>query len=372
MADSDQIYEIALSMVKRISVDIVMEMSDRGVTPEEFFTMETPELSRALGLNPGMKFERMDRDEALFRARKEAEFMDKKGIKGYFLLNPDYPTRLFQVPDAPIYLYQYGDTDLESEHMVSIVGTRHQTMYGANFCQNLVSDLAAYFPDLVVVSGLAYGVDASAHMAALTSNVKTVAVVAHGLDRIYPTQHRDLAHRMVDAGGSILSEYPIDTEPYRQRFLERNRIVAALSEVTVVAESDIRGGAMSTANTAFHYSREVMALPGRISDQYSSGCNLLIRQEKAHLITCAADLIEQTGWRPLDVKVTAKQRNLFPELEGEAKLIYETLQFAEEPMQIDRLHMVTLIPINRLTATLGEMEFDGIVARHPGNRYSIS
>lgn len=189
---------------------------------------------------------------------------------------------------------------------------------------------------------------------------------------IYPAPHRDLARRIVKTGGAIVSEYPFGERPYRQRFLERNRIVAALADVTVVAESDIKGGAMSTANTAFSYSRDVMALPGRTSDLLSSGCNLLIRKEKAHLITCAADLIELTGWQPLDAKIDTRQRNLFPELEGDPKLIYETLRFSREPMQVDRLHALTLIPISRLMSALGEMEFDGIIIRHPGNRYSVS
>ena len=169
-----------------------------------------------------------------------------------------------------------------------------------------------------------------------------------------------------------MSEYPFDSKPYRQRFLERNRIVAALADVTVVAESDIKGGAMSTANTAFSYSREVMALPGRLTDKLSSGCNHLIRKEKARILTSVADLIEVTGWRPLDLKIDTTQRNLFPELEGEPKLIYETLRYEKEPMQTDRLHQLTLIPIARMLSLLGEMEFDGIVIRHPGSRYSVS
>ncbi len=189
---------------------------------------------------------------------------------------------------------------------------------------------------------------------------------------IYPSAHRELARRIIRQGGAIVSEYPFDSQPYRQRFLERNRIVAALADVTVVAESDIKGGAMSTANTAFSYSRDVMALPGRVTDKLSSGCNHLIRKEKARIITGAADLVELCGWQPLDFKIDTSQRNLFPELEGEPKLIYETLKYEKEPMQTDRLHQLTLIPIARMLALLGEMEFDGIVIRHPGSRYSIS
>lgn len=372
MSDDSLIYKLAISMVKRITPEIIRHLYDCGLTAENFFTLSTPELSDALDLRNNQRFEQMERDEALFAARQEMRNMQAHGIKGYFLMDPDYPTHLFAVDDAPIFLYQLGETDFDSRHIVSVVGTRKPTSYGTGFAQSLVSGLATYFPDLTVVSGLAYGIDAAAHQAALDSGVATVAVVAHGLNMIYPAAHRDFARRIIHQGGALLSEYPFDSKPYRQRFLERNRIVAGLSDVTVVVESDIKGGAMSTANTAFSYSRDVMALPGRISDPLSNGCNYLIRKEKAHIITCVADLIELTGWQPLDLKIDTTQRNLFPELEGEPKLIYEALRYEREPMQVDRLHQITLIPVARLMSTLGEMEFDGIVIRHPGNRYSIS
>lgn len=369
-ADPDIVYKIALSMVKHMKADLVREMAEKGVGVNDFFNLDTPELSDMLGLPHGMRFEKMDRDEALFNARREYENMQRHHVDGSFMLDPDYPVRLFNIPDAPVFLYKIGNADLDSEHIVSIVGTRRPTPYGIDFCNKLVEDLAAYFPDLVVVSGLAYGIDAASHLAALSANVKTVAVVAHGLNQIYPAQHRDLARSIIKSGGAIVSEYPFGSQPYRQRFLERNRIVAGMADVTVVAESAVKGGAMSTANTAFSYSRDVMALPGRVSDENSSGCNLLIRKNKANMITCAADLIELTGWQPLDLKIDTSQRNLFPELEGDPKLIYETLKFSQEPMQVDRLHLLTLIPVARLMSALGEMEFDGIVIHHPGNRYS--
>lgn len=287
-------------------------------------------------------------------------------------MDDDYPTRLYAVEDAPIFIYVLGAADLVSRHIISVVGTRKPTAYGIGFSGSLVKDLATYFPDLIVVSGLAFGIDAAAHRGALEAGVTTIGVVAHGLNMIYPAAHRDLARSIIQQGGALISEYPFDSQPYRQRFLERNRIVAGISDVTVVVESDIKGGAMSTANTAFSYSRDVMALPGRISDKLSSGCNHLIRKQKAHIITSPADLIELTGWQPLDLKIDTSQRNLFPELDGDTKIIYEALRFSQEPLTTDRLHMLTLIPMPQLMSILGEMEFDGIIIRHPGNRYSIS
>lgn len=372
MADSGLIYKIALSMMQRLTPDMVRELPGLGISPDDFFLMDTPELSRALRLRQDKRFERMERDEALFKARREAENMERHKIRGYFLLDDDYPLRLSQIPDAPIFIYQLGDADLDGRHVVSLVGTRRPTAYGIDFCNRLVGDLAAYFPDLTVVSGLAYGIDSAAHLASLNAEVSTVAVVAHGLDMIYPAQNRELARRIVKSGGAIVSEYPFGERPFRQRFLERNRIVAGISDVTVVAESGVRGGAMSTANTAFSYSRDVMALPGRTSDELSAGCNHLIRKEKAHLIGCAADLIEITGWAPFEKKIEPRQRNLFPELDGDSKTIYEVLRFSHEPLQLDRIHALTLVPVARLMSALGEMEFDGIVIRHPGNRYTIA
>lgn len=372
MSDSELTYKVGLSMVKGSNRNLILRMEEFGISPKEFFTLDTPALSDSLGLSSGTRFEKMDRDEALFKARKEIELMERHHIRAYFILDSDYPVRLYQIENAPVILYQLGNTSLDSPHIINLVGTRKPTAYGISFCKTLVTDLSAYFSDLIVVSGLAYGIDAAAHTAALENSVNTVAVVAHGLNMIYPAQHRDLAKKIIASGGSIVTEYPFGSTPYRQRFLERNRIIAALSDVTIVAESDLRGGAMSTANSAFSFSREVAALPGRISDKLSSGCNKLIRKQKAHLITSAADLIEITGWQPLGMNVDVTQRNLFPELEGDTKLIYDTISFSADPMQADRIHHLTLLPMPKLMSLLGEMEFDGLIIRHPGNRFSIS
>ncbi|MBD5356474.1 MAG: DNA-protecting protein DprA [Bacteroides sp.] len=372
MADTELTYKIALSMLKGINADFIRRLDDYGITPEDIFHKSTSEISEALGMHGKIVFEKMMLDEALFRARREETLINQHHIKTHFLLDDSYPARLSEVADAPVVIYQLGDADLNAEHVINVVGTRHCTPYGVDFCNKLITDLSLYFPQLCVVSGLAYGIDAAAHATSLANEVNTVAVVAHGLNMIYPSAHRDLAKRILSAGGAIITEYPFGEKPFRQRFLERNRIVAGLADVTIVVESDIKGGAMSTANTAFSYSRDVMALPGRVSDQYSSGCNHLIRKEKAHLIGCANDLIELTGWKPLGMNIDVRQRNLFPELEGDVKLVYDTVRFSQDPMQLDRIHQLTMIPVGKLLSVLGEMEFDGIIVRHPGNRFSIA
>lgn len=371
--DFDEIaFRIGLGMTKGMTPAMVRALSERGVSPRDFFEMEMSEVNRALMLRQHQAFKDSVRKEALECGKREAEFVSRHNIRVYSLADEDYPWSLREIPDAPVTLYQLGSTDLNVRHAVSVVGTRKMTSYGMEFCKKFVTDLGGYFPDLCVVSGLAYGVDGTAHVAALDAGLTTVAVVAHGLDTIYPAAHRDMARRIVHSGGAILSEYPSGSTPYAGRFLERNRIVAGLTPLTVVVESEIKGGAMSTANYAFQYDREVMALPGRTTDRASGGCNLLIRKEKAHLLTAAADVVEMMGWRPADFKIEPQQRNLFPELEGVASRIYELLKFEADPMNVDAIYARTGIAVSELMASLTELEFDGIITRMPGNRYAVS
>lgn len=368
--EQEKEYKIGLSMVPGITAEAVRAMQEHGVSPEEFFALEKQELRSRLGANFG--FGKVEREEALFRARKELEFIGRHHIHTLFLGDEGYPRLLAEIPDAPVMLFKLGDTDLNALHIINLVGTRRCTNYGMNFCAEFVKELGEYFPDLTVVSGLAFGIDGAAHRAALDNGLATVGVVAHGLDTIYPAGHRNLAREILAKGGAIVSEYPSGTTPFPKRFLERNRIIAGLSEVTVVVESEIKGGAMNTANSAFSYMREVMAVPGRVTDRMSTGTNMLIRRSKASIVTCAADLIETSGWKVLGHTVTPRQRNLFPELEGDQGKIYQALREKAEPVSLDELHVLTSIHLSRLIATLTEMEFDGIIVKFPGARYGLS
>ena len=370
--DSHKLLGVALSFVPGMDASLVRHMDKVGVTVEEFFAIPQQELSRRLGVRSAAFLDKMVRDEALFKAKKESDFMQRHGIKSFSLTDEDYPSRLADNDKAPVTLFKLGDADLDAESMLSIVGTRHATAYGMRYVANLVEDLAAYFPDLVIVSGLALGIDSAAHEAALSNKLPTVAVVAHGLNTIYPAVNRDLARRIIAAGGAILSEYPSGVTPYRSRFLERNRIVATMTDAVLVAESAEKGGAMSTAAVASSYGRELLALPGRIGDEMSAGCNRLIRSQKAMMAGSATEIMSMLGWQQKSIKAaTPKQRDLFPELEGKEKLIYDALRFSQEPMAVDALRERTGIPIHDLMASLGEMEFDGILERLPGNRFSL-
>ena len=363
-------YKVALAMLRGATCDVVRRMQEYDVTPEEFFNTEQTRLTELLECRPLECFDTTYREEALRKASKEEEFINRHNIHALLLGDKGYPVRMESCHSAPILLFKLGDCDLNGEHNVGVVGTRKITPYGADTGRKLIKELGEYFPDITIWSGLAFGADAVAHTTALDEDRATVAVVAHGLHTIYPAAHRDLARRIVKNGGAIVSEYPSGTSAYRGRFLERNRIVAWSTDATIVLESEIKGGAMSTANHAFQENRDVFALPGRANDPMSAGCNHLIRKQKAGLITAAADLIEVTGWRPAGVVVSPKMRCLFPELEGEGKAVYDALRMADEPLSLDMIHMATGLPIATLLGTLTELEFDSVVIKHPGNRYS--
>ena len=359
--DQHRLLGLALSFVPGMNASFVRHMEETGVSPEEFFSSGQQELAVRLGIQVGPALDRMVRDEALFKARREAEFMERHGIVAYSITDDDYPSRLADIDKAPVTLYRLGSAGLDAGKMLSIVGTRHATAYGVRYVGKLVGDLAPYFPGMVIVSGLALGIDSAAHEAALEAGLPTVAVVAHGLNTIYPAQNRDLAKRIIAAGGAIVSEYPSGVTPYRSRFLERNRIVATMMDAVLVAESADKGGAMSTAAVASSYGRELIALPGRIGDEMSAGCNRLIRSQKALMAGSAADLMSMLGWQPEAAPSAPRQRDLFPELTGPQKLVYDALRRSQEPMPVDALRERTGIPIHDLIAHLGEMEFDVIL-----------
>ena len=369
---SENIYELATVFLDGLTPEMVKSFPDAGLDAETFFTMPDAELKAVTGHLKNVDFSLYRREEAIFKAREELKFIEKHGITPLFVHSEDYPQRLLEISSPPKVLFVLGNPDLNTPHAVSIVGTRRCTQGGMDFTRRFVEELAPLFPDLWVISGLAYGIDSVAHAAALGAGRPTGAVLAHGLDTIYPAAHRNLARDIIRNGGALISEYPTKVTPYRSRFLERNRIVAALSDAILVVESEIKGGAMSTANTAFSYSREVFAVPGRPTDTMSSGCNHLIRKNKAHILTSVSDFIEDMDWRPAGIKMEARQRCLFPELEGEQKTVYDCLRFQRGPMTPDSIHAATTLPIAKVMTALGELEFDGIVTRLGGNRYELS
>lgn len=303
-------------------------------------------------------------------AEREMEFIEKNGIRLICWGDYDYPRRLAECDDAPLTLYSMGNADLNAKHIISIVGTRHASEYGKSLCENFVTDLAKYIPGTLVVSGLAYGIDICAHRAALKAGLPTVGVLAHGLDRIYPNTHRSTAKSMLDNGG-LLTEFMSGTNSLPQFFVQRNRIVAGISDATIVVESASKGGSLITASLAQSYSRECFAFPGRVNDQYSQGCNELVSRNRAALITSAYDFIEAMNWEPAIKKKdsNAIQTELFPDMSDEEARIMTTLKKSDEGLQINQMVVEMDMPVNRLLPILFEMEMKGYVKAIAGGRY---
>ena len=301
-------------------------------------------------------------------AEKELEFIEKYKIKTFFLTDADYPKRLLNCYDSPTLLFYKGDADLNASKIVAIVGTRTNTDYGKQFTEKLVKDISEQ--NIIIISGLAFGIDAMAHKAALKNNLPTVGVVGHGLDKIYPSDHAALAKEMIKNGGGILSEFFSGTKPDKHNFPLRNRVVAGLCDATVIVETNIKGGSMITGNLADAYNRDVFAVPGRTTDTKSSGCNHLIKNNKAILLTDADELLEVMGWKDRRSKAK-KQKELFIELTAEEKQIIHLLQ-EKETVSIDEINFNSGLSSSTVAAAILNLELQNVVASLPGKMYKLT
>ena len=308
-------------------------------------------------------------DDALHRAAAEMEFVTKNSIRVLTLGDEDYPRRLCECPDAPLLLYYKGNADLNQRYILNIVGTRHCTTYGQDLIRRFIADLHKQCPQVLVVSGLAYGIDVCAHRNALENGYETVGVLAHGLDQIYPYAHRDIANRMLTKGG-LLTEYMSQTEALPNNFRQRNRIVAGMSDATILVESAIKGGGLITCRIAQEYGRDVFAFPGAVGMPYSEGCNKMIRNNTAALITSAADFLENMGWQTLQQQPEAIERQLFPDLTADEQTVVSLLQQTND-LQLNLISVKTNIPIGQLTALLFSLEMKGVVKPLAGGTYHL-
>lgn len=312
-------------------------------------------------------------DEARKRAEVELEFCQKHGIMPLTMNDERYPARLRECDDAPLMLFYRGNADLNQQYVINIVGTRRCTEYGKDMIRRFVSDLKMLCPKVLIVSGLAYGVDINAHRTALQNGYETVGVLAHGLDQIYPPRHRETAVQMISQGG-LLTEFFTQTNADKVNFVRRNRIVAGMSDACILVESAERGGGLITARLSRDYNRDVFAFPGRVGDKYSEGCNNLISSNGAALLSSAQSFIDAMGWVTDVQKNEARQqgieRQLFPSLSPDETLVVDTLR-QQNDMQINMLAVKTNLPIARLTALLFEMELKGIVKVLAGGVYHL-
>jgi DNA processing protein len=301
-------------------------------------------------------------------AEQELKFIEKFSIKTLFLADADYPRRLLNCYDSPTLLFYKGNADLNASKVLSIVGTRSHTDYGKQFTEKLVKDLSEQ--NILVVSGLAFGIDAIAHKAAVKYNLPTVGVVGHGLDKVYPYENTGLAKEMVKEGGGILSEFFSGTKPDKHNFPLRNRIVAGLSDATIVVETNIKGGSMITAKLADAYNRDVFAVPGRTNDKASSGCNHLIKYNKAILLTDADELLDILGWKEKKKEKVKQQKELFIELSAEEKQIVQLLQ-EKEMVHIDEINLRSGLSSSTAAAAILNLELQNVIASLPGKMYKL-
>ena len=314
-----------------------------------------------------------DIDNFRDRAEQELEYDQKHNIQLLCMNDERYPQRLRECPDAPILLYYLGNADLNCRHIINIIGTRHSTTYGQDIIHSFARELKTLCPDVLIFSGLAYGVDIHAHRAALQNGLETIGVLAHGLDDIYPRGHRDTASQMTKQGG-LLTEYTTHTQPVARNFVQRNRIVAGCSDATILVESASKGGGLITCSIARSYGREVFAFPGSVHSDYSEGCNNLIRDNGASLITSATDFVKAMGWDD-DIRLEQAQqrgieRNLFPDLSSEEESIVRVLS-KNNDLQINLLSVQANIPISQLTGILFTLEMKGVIKAMAGGCYHL-
>lgn len=359
-------YKIAFASLRGINRVMAEELLARVGSERAFFDATRRQLASAMGFDNNL-FDDDYRAKVVDEALRETDFIGANGIRPLYYTDKDYPVRLAECDDAPLMLFTLGSADFNSLHFISVVGTRHATPYGIDFVNHLVADLASTVAGgVAIVSGLAFGIDVAAHSAALKCGVPTIAVLAHGLNMIYPAQHRSVAVEMVRSGGALVSDYHSGAPVHKGNFVARNRIVAGLCDCLVVAESAVKGGALITANIASGYNRDVFALPGRSSDRYSAGCNRLIASNVAALVENASDVIAAMNW---EIRETGpSQQSLFVELSAQEQAVMDILARQGEA-SLNTLAIGLDMNAGRLMSLLIDMEFKGLIMAYPGGKY---
>ena len=361
------LYQIALTQIAGVGVALTRNLMQIVGDEEQIFKESAKNLEKIQGISFRLINE-IKSKEVLRKAEEELAFVSKNNLQLLFFTSPNYPERLTHCVDAPILLYVKGDSNLNYKKVVSIVGTRNATPQGYEVCKQFVRDLSAKFSNIIVVSGLAYGIDICAHRAALENGVPTAAVLAHGLDRIYPAMHRKTAIDMLDAG-ALVTEFPSGTQPERFNFVRRNRIVAGLADALVVIESSSKGGSLITAEIANSYYREVFAVPGRVTDAASVGCNNLIATDRAILMQDIKGFINHMGWDE-SVKPQPRQKELFLQLTETEERVFNALNKVES-IHVNMLAIELDVPVSELFFTLLELEMKNVVKTLPGGVYKL-
>ena len=360
------VHKIALSLIKGVGPMFAKNLLIHFGSAEAVFAATKAQILQIDGIGE-TRANAILHNDAIAKAEKHLAFIEKHKIEVLFYADDNYPKRLRNCYDSPLLLYYKGTADLNHSKIVSIVGTRNATAYGKMLCKQLAEVLQPY--NVIIISGLAHGIDAAAHKESLNFNIPTVGILGHGLDRIYPAVHKELTLKMVHNGG-LLTEFLPGTNPDRENFPKRNRIIAGISDVTVVVEAALRGGALITAEIANSYNRDVYAFPGRTTDEFSEGCNFLIKTNRAALINHPKDLIYYLGWDDETVKKTQIQVQLPLDLTKDENVVVAILQ--NNQISIDDLSIATKMPQSKLAIVLLTLEMQGIIISLPGKVYKLA
>lgn len=369
--NNNLLYNIGITLIPGVGSITAKNLIAYCGNAEAVFKAKKRTLEKIPGIGPLLMDMLSNSDiqvDALKRAEAEIAYCEKEKITPLFFTDEQFPFRLKQCEDGPVLLFYKGNVDLNVAKVISIVGTRSATNYGKNIAEKIIEGLSPFSP--LIVSGLAYGIDIIAHRASLKNNLFTIAVLAHGLDLIYPGNHANTAKQMVKQGG-LLTEFISGTDMMPEYFPRRNRIIAGISDATIVIESKKTGGSLITADIANSYSRDVFAVPGRLGDPTSEGCNLLIKSNKAMLIQSAEDVIKALNWDTEIKKSKQTQTVLFKNLSGEEELIVNLLK-TRKNMHIDDLSNETKLPMNKAASLLLNLEFSGVIKSLPGKMYELN
>jgi len=363
--NNQSIYEIALGYIPGIGDTLTRQLVSYCGSAENVFKEKKGKLLKIPGIGETLA-ESIIKQDVLKEAETEVKKAEKSDTRIIFYTSEEYPTRLKNISDAPTLLYYKGNANLNVEKVIGIVGTRHATEYGKEQTTKLVEGLKSHNP--VIISGLAYGIDIAAHKACVTNDIPTIGIMGSGIDIIYPSQHREVANKMILNGG-LLTENKFGTKPEPSRFPERNRIIAGMCDALVVVEAGEGGGALITAELANSYNREVFAIPGKIGDEFSEGCNNLIKNHKAHICTGISDIEYLMNWAPGQALQKKKELDLSPFSKEEQSIII--LMQNSEGALIDDLSWKSQLPVNKVAALLLNLEFQGLVKSLPGKKYKL-
>lgn len=358
-------YTLALQRIPNLGDISAKKLLRKVGSAEGIFKEKKSNLAKIDGIGV-VRLREINLKQQLEQADEELRYIEDNNVEYCYFQDSNFPEKLRHCLDAPILLFQRGNIDLANKKIISIVGTRKITSYGNVFCQKLIEELAPLNP--IIVSGLAYGVDICAHKAAIENNLQTIACLAHGLNQIYPKDHQKYI-KNIEKNGGVFTEFWSSDKFDKTNFLKRNRVIAGLSEATIVIESAEKGGSLVTADIAHSYNREVFALPGRATDLQSKGCNNLIKQQKAQVLTNAADIIYQLGWE-LKVDNQPRQAQLFVELDDDEMIIFKFLKEKEKEL-LDIIALECSLPVFKVATLLMNMELKGVIRPLPGKLFQL-